>query len=162
MSDYTFMQTGASSIDDNVLSTSEELYVKARIMTFTRRALITAATFVTHHGRSIVTANDIQKALKCEVMMYRLRDGDESERLHREHITFLIAQVRDSDVECTWDELIEEIGSDNVSEVQIAGYDCSCAVCVCMREANSFWSKWVPQDTFEISLQKHIELIDVV
>ena len=67
----TKIMTGQDTGDLNVLEREElEINITSSIMTFMSYSIKSSSIFVEHSGRTIITPDDIKRAMMVEVFMY--------------------------------------------------------------------------------------------
>ena len=70
--DFTFMRSGVGSAEDEMpLTGDEQINVMALVGTFMKNAIHTAAQYVQHAKRNVITSSDIRNALQYEVIFQK-------------------------------------------------------------------------------------------
>ena len=148
MSDYSFMRSGF----DNLNHGNNELIenMSAIVTAFTENAINTAAKYVEHCGRNIITTEDIKRGLILEMYLFKARNNN------IQHIE----EIRRVLFEETLEEEEEEIVNDiEEHEDEFAESSCECLLC---QEINNIYNKWInfqPSTRIEEILQRHINSI---
>ena len=148
MSDYSFMRSGF----DNLNHGNNELIenMSAIVTAFTENAINTAAKYVEHCGRNIITTEDIKRGLILEMYLFKARNDNIQ---HIEEIKRVLFEETDEEEE----EIINDI--DEAQENEFAESSCECLLCY---EINNIYNKWInfqPSTRIEEILKRHINSI---
>ena len=155
----TKIVSGQETGDLNVLEQKElEVNISSSIMTFMSYSIKSSSIFVEHSGRTIVTIDDIKRAMMVEVFMY----------FNHPDLKIRISEWRNiilTDMECdneeqeseeeSEDEIIEK--EDNITEKEESKKICSCDVCDLMNNIKDKWKYYNPTDKMGQIFKKHID-----
>ena len=161
----TKIMTGQDTGDLNVLEREElEINITSSIMTFMSYSIKSSSIFVEHSGRTIITPDDIKRAMMVEVFMYfdrpdlKLRIG--------EWRNIILNEMKDemSEDEKTDDECentsINRVESEESEESEEVKKICSCDVCDLMNVIQDKWQYYNPTDEMGKILKKHIDSME--
>lgn len=153
--DYTFMKSG---FDLTAPPTDTEFKENATalLVTYTSEALRTAAIYVSHGTRKVVTVEDIKRAMMLELFLFNKRPDllEKAEEIKKE----IYGEEDDDEVD---DEALNEvIASDEDEKVPFAENNCECGLCKAIHSIYTRWNNWTPTNEFEKMFMKHIEQID--
>ena len=149
--DYTFMKSG---FDLTAPPTDNEFRenTTAILVTFTSEALRSAAIYVSHGPREVVTTEDIKRAMMLELFLFNKRPDllDKANEIKKE-------LYGEDDVEDIDDEALNNaIVSDEEME-PFAENNCECALCKAINTIYTRWNNWTPTSEFEKVFMKRIE-----
>lgn len=137
---YAFMKSGHNNLVQPT-STSED--IEYLIGTYASNALQHASLYIKHAKRSILTTEDMKRALMMETMCLKNRDMEkEIEKFKK---TF--QDMSDSSDE--EEELVEQ------EEFTIS--ECKCVFCKCMNNIYQKWESFSPNSMIEVILKKRID-----
>ncbi len=151
--DYSFMKSGfdltaGASADSNFKENATALLV-----TYTSEALHTAAIYVSHGARKVVTIEDIKRAMMLELFLFNKRPDllEKTAEIKKE----IYGEEDDDSAE---DEALNEIiASDEEEMIPFAENGCECALCKAINTIYVRWKGWTPSSEFEKMFMKHIE-----
>ena len=149
--DYTFMKSG---FDLTAPPTDNEFRenTTAILVTFTSEALRSAAIYVSHGPREVVTTEDIKRAMMLELFLFNKRPDllDKANEIKKE-------LYGEEDADDADDEALNNaIVSDEEME-QFAENTCECALCKAINTIYARWNNWTPTSEFEKVFMKRIE-----
>jgi len=142
------MKTGFDLVDNGEL---DKQRIVAMVTAFTDKAVRSACIFVKHSKRDMVTVEDIKRAMMLEVFMFMKRPGiqEETEEIRRQ-----IFYGDSDDEDESGDEGAEEEADE---EAEFRESECACALCKCINNIYDRWNPWVPTNTWQTILRKHID-----
>jgi len=146
------MKTGFDNLVTNKVDDKLVENVSIMIMTYADGALRTATTYISHGTRTIVTAEDLKRAMMLEVFLIEKRPD-------------LITRAEEIKKELFDDsEEVEEDGDENiiVDEEEVEAFTpntCSCALCASINNIYQRWEIWTPTSRVQQILKKHIDLM---
>jgi hypothetical protein len=153
--DYSFMKSGFDLTGGGPSNNDQEQDIVAMVALFGENALRTSAIYTKHAERTVVTAQDIKRAMMMEVFIYTKRpDILEKLKTIKEEL-FPTNDDESSDEE----ESDEECGY-CMCEHAFKESKCSCALCKCLNTIHERWVEWEPTAVVETILKKHIDAID--
>lgn len=157
-SDYSFMKSGSGIGNEHAPDPELILQVSSIVSTFASNAIETAAKYVEHSGRRIVTAQDIKLCLMVETFQFLENDNTEKIQKHRNMIQEdirkeLNGEISDEDEEDYDDE------DENDQEELFCRSCCSCHLCEMVNTIEQKWQNWIPETPLEKSLKKNIDEI---
>ncbi len=147
MSDYSFMKSGFDNLNHGNNEMIENM--SAIVTAFTENAINTAAKYVEHAGRNVITTEDIKRGLILEMYLFKARNNNIQ---HIEEIKRVLFEESDEEEE----EIINNVEE---NEDDFAESSCECLLC---QEINNIYSKWInfqPSTRIEEILQRHINSI---
>ena len=150
--DYSFMKSGfdltqTPSDDDEKLVKD----VGALVATYMDGAIRTAAKYLSHGGRKIITAEDIKRSLMLEVFFIHHRP-DLLEKVRKIRAELFENNIDDEETCIDEDNyVVADDPADNFIE-----NTCSCALCKCVNGIYSRWEAWTPQSPLDTILKKRI------
>ena len=150
--DYTFMKSG---FDLTAPPTDNEFRenTTAILVTFTSEALRSAAIYVSHGPRKVVTTEDIKRAMMLELFLFNKRPDllDKANEIKKE----LYGEENADDAD---DEALNNaIVSDEAEMDPFAENNCECALCKAINTIYTRWNNWTPTSEFEKVFMKRIE-----
>lgn len=151
--DYSFMKTGFNNVkksDDDPEETEKNTL--AIIVSYTEGAMRTAAKYVSHGDRRVVTPEDLKRAMMLEMFFFRNRDDALERAMKTKEELFNENDEKEDDSLDEEDEFMDEDDEDEFKE-----NDCKCSLCKCMNTVYTRWEKWQPKTSFECIFKKHIE-----
>ena len=150
--DYTFMKSG---FDLTAPPTDNEFRenTTAILVTFTSEALRSAAIYVSHGQRKVVTTEDIKRAMMLELFLFNKRPDllDKANEIKKE--LYGEEDADDADNEA----LNNAIVSDEEEVEPFAENNCECALCKAINTIYTRWNNWTPTSEFEKVFMKRIE-----
>ena len=153
--DYSFMRSGQLDGDElpaGVQSTVKRLVSVAIVIV--ARSGDTAATYAQHAGRTQVTREDVQRALKYQTRVIMRDDGLEEDTHHWEQQ--LTAEMeRESESESESDDVVAE--PPEVPDQPWTKSECTCQLCVAVNDSHDTWDTWQPDDEVEQYLKKYTD-----
>jgi len=151
----TEILTGKDNGDLNVLEKEElEINVSSSIMAFMSYSIKSSSIFVEHSGRTIITPDDIKRAMMVEMFMYfdrpdlKIRVGEWRELILNETNDSEETESECEDEVTTNDKLEEKEKNKNI---------CSCEVCDLMNNIKDKWQCYNPTDNLGKIFKKHID-----
>tara|TARA_Y100000389_G_scaffold178371_1_gene191505 strand:+ start:20132 stop:20638 length:507 start_codon:yes stop_codon:yes gene_type:complete len=161
------IKSGIGNHDElNVLEKKElEINVTSCVMTFMSFAMKSSAIYVEHSNRSVITTDDIKKAMMVEVFTYFDRTDLENKVSEWRQTIIEDMQNEESDYESD-NESDDE--SDNENEIIFKDYDisgeqiknnCQCELCNTMNTIKDKWKDYNPTDELGLIFKKHIDNI---
>lgn len=171
------MRTGFSNVQPVPPSISPDSPLGKKLLSLVfvliRRAAGTAATYCEHDGRTVVTPNDIQLALKYHTHRFFKSEGLEEEAEEMESMLErdILGAGGDGDITKGVDVILDSIeeeqddadGEGEESEEHDDEEDieqgktekCTCDVCHDVRTFD--WDSWCPNDPVEIFMKECVE-----
>ena len=152
--DFTSMKSGfdplQAPVDDDFKKNTTAI-----VVAYGTEALKTAAKYVSHSGRNVVTPEDIKRSMMLEMFLFNKRPN----------LLETAAEIKNEiygDVDLDDDEEIENMIIDNDEELEdeFEESECDCAMCKCLNTIYSRWDTFEPQTLFETVFKKHIENIN--
>lgn len=130
------------------------------VFVLVNRAARTAALYCTHSKRTMVTEDDVQRALKYHAITF-LSEA-EYEKLEQDVQSmeelvdrFVTEEVTSSDVTNEFCDEAEDDVSVSSGEEEEGDVECECTVCSGVR--NVEWDAWNPTDPAELFIKHHID-----
>lgn len=179
------MKTGFSNLIEPKQgpTLTEQLEVGGMIMAFMKNAMKSAAVYVSHSGRSIVTPKDIQMALKWEVFEFLnrhtlLNDINEMTQWTMENCEVSTDGLFDKDEfvhavnteeDMSDDDMMEEeedteeedTDEEDTGEEEWYRSACACDICYSINDAvERRWSRYQPNPGIETIMWKRINEMD--
>jgi hypothetical protein len=149
--DYSFMQTGFNTVAAAVDEEETKKNAISLVVAYSEGALRTAAKYITHAGRNVVTPEDVKRGMMLEMFLFKHRDDTlEKAKEIKEEL------FGDNDDEDNMEDLEFE-GSD---EDEFVESSCECALCKCINTIYTRWDALEPNTEFERIFQKHINNIN--
>jgi len=143
--DYTFMKSGF----DNTPIDEEEMKknIAAILVAFMEHAIKSAAIYVKHCKRKVITIEDIKRGMMLEAFLFGSREntGQKVEEIKKE-----IFGEEDSDEE----EDMEFLEEDETAEFSESKHDCG--ICKCFNTIYVRWEAWEPDEGMMSILKTHI------
>lgn len=158
----TKIMTGQDNGELNVLEREElEVSVTSSIMTFMTYSIQSSSIFVEHSGRTIITPDDIKRAMMVEVFMYFGRSDLQLRK--QEWQNLILNEMKNEASDHENDETESE--DEEVTNEQIEDEDknkkiCSCEVCGLMNEIKDRWQYYNPTDELGKIFKKHIDVME--
>lgn len=161
------IMTGQENGDLNALEREElEINITSSIMTFMSYSIKSSSIFVEHSGRTIITPDDIKRAMMVEVFMY----------FDRPDLKVRIGEWRNIILNEMKDEMSEDEGTNDESENENPKVErveseesegseenkkiCDCEVCDLMNVIKDKWQYYNPTDEMGKILKKHIDSME--
>ena len=145
------MKTGFDNLVTNEVDVELVKNVSAMVMTYADGALRTASTYVSHGSRTIVTAEDLKRAMILEVFLIEKRPN-------------LMKRAKEIKKELFEDS--GEVGDEDeniiVEEEDVEAFTpntCTCALCTSINDIYKRWETWTPTSRVQQILKKHIDLM---
>ena len=144
------MKTGFDNLVTNEVDVELVKNVSAMVMTYADGAIRTASTYVSHGSRTIVTAEDLKRAMILEVFLIEKRPN-------------LMKRAKEIKKELFEDS--EDEGEDEniiVEEEDVEAFSpniCACALCTSINNIYKRWETWTPTSRVQELLKKHIDLM---
>jgi len=165
--DYSFMKSGFDLTGATVADSDFKENATALLVTYTSEALRTAALYVSHGVRKVVTIEDIKRAMMLELFLFNKRPdllektkeikdeiyGDDGEEDGEEDGE---GDGEGDGVGGVDEDLNEVIASDE-EMVPFTENSCTCAMCSGINTIYTRWEDWTPTSEFEKMFMKHIE-----
>ncbi len=146
------MKTGFDNLVTNEVDVELVKNVSAMVMTYADGALRTASTYVSHGSRTIVTAEDLKRAMILEVFLIEKRPN-------------LMKRAKEIKKELFEDSEEEDEDADEniiVEEEDVEAFTpntCTCALCTSINDIYKRWETWTPTSRVQELLKKHIDLM---
>ena len=149
--------TGQDTGDLNILEREElEINVTSSIMTFMSYSIKSSSIFVEHSGRTIITPDDIKRAMMVEVFMYFNRPDLKIKIGEWRNI---ILNEMNDDEEIESEDENQDIEPDEMEKEENKKL-CSCNVCGLMNDIKDRWEYYNPDDEMGKIFKKHIDNIE--
>ena len=152
--DYSFMKTGANTLESNEnLNQVEKSQLLSVMTVFMENALFIAERFVIFEKRQEITDKDIILALKSQALDHtEIWDTDETKnklsKLYGEIYQELNENFEENEVES--EDIEEEIEKRTLTQMSIEDYNK-------VKEIDSRWINWSPIDSESILIKKAID-----
>ena len=156
------INTGQDDGELNALEREElEINITSSIMTFMSYSINSSSIFVEHSGRTIITTDDIKRAMMVEVFMYFDRPDLKVKVGEWRNIILDEMKNNTSENEETGDDSENEETDDDKIEVEEKDKKtCSCGVCDLMNTIKDKWQYYNPTDEMGKILKKHIDYME--
>ena len=135
------------------------------ITIFGENALKTASKYISHGKRTIVTKEDLKRALILELFLFNKREVDKkhfnkvkNELFKKKNSDLDSDDESENDSDCEYNETTPNYIVDNTKE-SFSFNKCNCTLCDCINNIHTEWETWKPNNTFEKIFQKHINNI---
>ena len=154
--DYSFMKSGFDlTAPPSNTDTDFKENTTALLVTFTSEALRSAAIYVSHGTRKVVTIEDIKRAMMLELFLFNKRPDllEKTKEIKKE-------LYGDDDGDDGDDDGDDVIVSDEDEMVPFAENNCECALCKTINTIYTRWDNWTPTSEFEKMFMKHIEQLE--
>jgi hypothetical protein len=149
--DYSFMQTGFNMVDEVVDEEETKKNAISLVVAYSEGALRTAAKYITHAGRNVVTPEDVKRGMMLEMFLFKHRDDTLEKANEIKEELF-----GDNDDEDNMEDLEFEGGDED----EFVESSCECALCKCINTIYTRWDALEPNTEFERIFQKHINDIN--
>ncbi len=153
--DYSFMKSGFDMVGGGGVDASTKENATALLVTYTSEALRTAAMYVSHGERKVVTIEDIKRAMMLELFLFNKRpDLLEKTKEIKDEI------YGDDGEEDSEEDSEEDLNNVVVSDEEMVPFtenSCTCAMCSGINTIYTRWEDWTPTSEFEKMFMKHIE-----
>tara|TARA_Y100001970_G_scaffold49395_1_gene62617 strand:- start:1022 stop:1483 length:462 start_codon:yes stop_codon:yes gene_type:complete len=145
------MKTGFDNLIANEVNDALVENVSIMIMTYADGALRTATTYISHGTRTVVTTEDLKRAMMLEVFLMEKRPDliTRAEEIKKE-----LFDNSDED-----DEEDENVMVDEEEAEPFTPNTCSCALCASINNIYQRWEVWTPTSRVQQILKKHIDLM---
>ncbi len=150
--DYSFMQTGFNAVEAAVDEEETKKNAISLVVAYSEGALRTAAKYITHAGRNVVTPEDVKRGMMLEMFLFKHRD-DTLEKAKEIKEELFGAGDEDDD-----DAMEDMEFADDCDEFTESS--CDCALCKCVNTIYTRWENFTPNTEFERIFQKHINDIN--
>ena len=150
MSDYNFLKSGSGG--DRNISDDDMKSLMGMVGLFVENALKSAALYVDHAKRRIVSIKDIRNCMKLEAMIFCKKD-DTLQKTKE----FIEDMLKEMDKDEDYDDDLEDLLTDE--EEEWTPSKCDCVMCKIVNDIESFWSNWEPETPIEMALKKNIDII---
>jgi len=152
--DFSFMKSGNNIIDNDV-GNAEKIRITAILTTYMQEAVKSAAIYVEHSERKIITPKDIQLGLKMEIFLFMKKElKKEIIENEKEIIKDFYSNLTEEEEEDDSEYITNETEDYKIS-------NCKCGKCVQMNLTNKLWNSWKPETNLEHILKKNIDLIKI-
>jgi len=165
--DYSFMKSGFDLTGATAADSDFKENATALLITYTTEALRTAALYVSHGSRKVVTIEDIKRAMMLELFLFNKRPdllektkeikdeiyGDDGEEDGEEDGE----GDGDEDADDGVDEDLNNVVVSDEEMVPFTENSCTCAMCSGINTIYTRWEDWTPTSEFEKMFMKHIE-----
>ena len=148
--DFSFMKTGFDATASNSAADDELLEnVTTLIVTYMDGAIRTAAMYLSHGPRKVITPEDIKRAMMLEVFFIDKRPDllEKAEKIRKE----LFEDESEDEAEDE-NRIVEEVEED-----AFALNSCDCVLCTYVKNAYEQWAAWEPSSPLEELLKKNID-----
>ena len=150
MSDYNFLKSGSGG--DRNLNDDDLMNITGMVGLFIENALKSAALYVDHAKRRIVSIKDIRNCMKIEAIIFCKKDN--TLQRTKEFVEEMLEEMdKDEDYEDDYDDLLTD------EEEDWTASNCDCALCQIVNDIDSYWSNWEPETPIEMALKKNIDTI---
>ena len=154
--DYSFMKTGFNNHQPPPVDDGREENITALVVAYAAEALKTAAKYVSHGSRTVVTTEDIKRAMMLEIFLFNKRPNLLEKATDIKQELYAIEEDDEED-----DDFSDVIVDDDAEEmVEFSENECECALCMCIAHIHARWENWEPATPFEKLFRKHIEKIE--
>ena len=146
--DYSFMKSGF----DNLVHEDPTENIASIVLVFMENAVKSAAIYVKHAKRNVITPEDIKRGLMLETFFIKQRPNmlEQCEEMKK-----TINRILEEEDESDEDE--EEIIVDDEEDFKES--ECQCALCNCMNNIYTRWEGFIPQTSIERAMFNHINSI---
>lgn len=149
------IRTGFGWVNDTDTA-PDPVRVRALVLTFMEEAVKNAATYVTHSGRSEITARDIQMSLRRETFVFLHKNLSERMRANFD-------ACREGSSYGTCPEIFEDedgVKVEEDEEIFRPSLECTCSICVSTNYYDRYWTEtWEPQTPLEHILKRAVDNI---
>lgn len=146
------IKTGQSI--DNQETEIDIVEILSIITTFAENSLQSAAIYVEHANRKVITKTDIKLAMQWEVFMYLNRDN--SKKLLKNYNSI----KKDLDnIDKNEKDNLEDIIEKEDEYCIFTKSDCNCDICFNINDINKKWCNWIPKTPIEEIFKKNIDLM---
>jgi hypothetical protein len=149
--DFSFMKSGFDNtpLDEDDMKKN----IVSILIHFTENAIKSAAIYVKHCNRNVLTTEDIKRGMMLEAFLFGRREnaGQKVEEIKRE--IFGIEEEDDEDFEDL--EFAEED-----EKVQFTESEHDCGMCKCFNSIYDRWGKWKPENEMLCIIKKHINQME--
>ena len=119
------------------------------IVTYAAEAMKTAAKYLSHGSRNVVTPEDIKRSMMLEMFLFNKRTN----------LLEIAAEIRkeiynEGDEEDNNEFIIE---GEEKTEDKFKENECDCAMCNCLNTIYTKWETFEPETMFEKVFKKHID-----
>jgi hypothetical protein len=141
--------TGLDPIQDD---DNFEKNTTTMVVTYAAEAMKTAAKYVSHGPRNVITPEDIKRAMMLEMFLFNKRSNliETAAEIKRE--IYDSEELDDEEIE---NLIVEENEADEFKENA-----CDCPMCDCLNTIYAKWEVFEPKTLFEKVFKKHIENIN--
>ena len=158
--DFSFMKAGRNNPMNNELSDVETINILSLVTTFTENALITACEYIKHSNRKIVTAKDINMAMKLEVFEFLKKDNTKTMEKHKKELTKdYFGLNTDGDEDSEVDEEDDYLENQEDEEEEFTRSKCKCELCSKIHLVEDNWKSWEPKTELEVILKRNIDRV---
>jgi len=153
--DYSFMKSGFDLTGATVADSDFKENATALLVTYTSEALRTAALYVSHGVRKVVTIEDIKRAMMLELFLFNKRPDllEKTKEIKDE----IYGDDGEEDGEEDSEEDLNEVIASDEEMVPFTENSCTCAMCSGINTIYTRWEDWTPTSEFEKMFMKHIE-----
>ena len=153
--DYSFMKSGFDLTGATVADSDFKENATALLVTYTSEALRTAALYVSHGVRKVVTIEDIKRAMMLELFLFNKRPDllEKTKEIKDE----IYGDDGEGDGEEDSEEGLNEVIASDEEMVPFTENSCTCAMCSGINTIYTRWEDWTPTSEFEKMFMKHIE-----
>lgn len=153
------IKSGRGGGEPNNLEKEEiEVNVTSSIMTFMSYSIQSSSIYVDHSNRTIITPQDIKKAMMVEVFMFFER-ADLNIRV-AEWRELILNEMQDESEEEYEDEPTEEETENIIHAEKKDMIECKCNICELMNNIQDRWKYYEPSDQLGKIFKKHIDAMD--
>lgn len=153
------IKSGRDGGEPNNLEKEEiEVNVTSSIMTFMSYSIQSSSIYVDHSNRTIITPEDIKKAMMVEVFMFFER-ADLNIRV-AEWRELILNEMQDESEEEYEDEPTEEETENIIHAEKKDMIECKCNICELMNNIQDRWKYYEPSDQLGKIFKKHIDAMD--
>ena len=142
--DYSFMKSGF----DNLVHEDPTENIASIVLVFMENAVKSAAIYVKHAKRNVITPEDIKRGLMLETFFIKQRPNmlEQCEEMKK-----IIRRIQEEDDS---DEEEEDFITDEEEEFKES--ECQCPMCNCMNTIYTRWEGFTPESSIERAMFTHI------
>ena len=152
MSDYNFLKSGSGG--DRNFNNDDLANITGMVGLFCENGLKTAALYVDHAKRKIVSVKDIRNGMKLEAMIFCKKD--DTLQKTKEFVEEMLQEMDEDD---NYEDEFNDLLTDE--EEDWTPSKCDCVMCKIINDIDSYWNNWVPETPIEMALKKNIDTIDL-
>jgi len=162
--DFSFMKAGFNLVEENLENEEVKKNIATMVILFSKYALKSAALYVSHSKRTIVSTEDIKRGMMLQAFIFEntpnlLEDLTEI----KEEIFGNTPSLTDmaDDIIATVETIVEDVvlaegAEDEYPEEEYSESECECVLCKNFNTIKAKWEHWEPEDPVKKILQIHI------